>query len=100
VDVYPAGNGETPDQSSLKAALQRLLFSKTGWLALYFEGAFQKLVGRSPSLCATLDALTGLHNIARHWAGERTLGWLVYRQMQARGRRTTKAGAKTRGYEP
>lgn len=52
------GNGQTPDQSSLKAALQRLLFSKTGRLALYFEGAYQKLVGRSTSLAATLDALS------------------------------------------
>jgi hypothetical protein len=47
-----------PDTSSLKASLQRLLFSRTGRLALYFEGEFQKLVGRSTSLAATLDALT------------------------------------------
>jgi hypothetical protein len=45
------------DQSSLKASVQKLLFSRTGRLALYFEGEFQKLVGRSTFLAATLDAL-------------------------------------------
>jgi AAA+ ATPase superfamily predicted ATPase len=47
----------TPDQSALKDALQKLLFSRTGRLALYFEAEFQKIVGRSTFLAATLDAL-------------------------------------------
>jgi hypothetical protein len=46
-----------PSQASLKTSLQKLLFSRTGRLALYFESEFQKLVGRSTSLAATLDAL-------------------------------------------
>jgi AAA+ ATPase superfamily predicted ATPase len=46
-----------PDLPALKAALQKLLFSRTGRLALYFEGEFQKLVGRSTFLATTLDAL-------------------------------------------
>ncbi|HEV2394763.1 MAG TPA: ATP-binding protein [Verrucomicrobiae bacterium] len=46
-----------PSRSSLKTSLQKLLFSRTGRLALYFESEFQKLVGRSTSLAATLDAL-------------------------------------------
>jgi AAA+ ATPase superfamily predicted ATPase len=46
-----------PSPASLKAALQKLLFSRTGRLALYFEGDFQKLVGRSTALAATLEAL-------------------------------------------
>ena len=46
-----------PDESGLKAALQKLLFSRTGRLALYFESEFHKLVGRSTFLAATLDAL-------------------------------------------
>lgn len=52
------GTGQTPDPPSLKAAMQRLLFSKTGRLALYFDGEYQKLVGRSSSLASTLDALS------------------------------------------
>lgn len=42
---------------SLKAALQELLFSRTGRLALYFEHNFQRLVGRSTYLARTLEVL-------------------------------------------
>jgi hypothetical protein len=49
----------TLDNSALKAALQKLLFSRTGRLALYLESEFQKLVGRSTFLAAALDALAG-----------------------------------------
>ncbi|MBI5489349.1 MAG: ATP-binding protein [Deltaproteobacteria bacterium] len=45
------------DDGSLKEALQSLLFSRTGRLALYFEGRFQTIVGRSTGLAATLAAL-------------------------------------------
>lgn len=45
------------DEHALKAALQSLLFSRTGRLALYFENAYDELVGRSTFLAAVLDAL-------------------------------------------
>ena len=43
--------------SALKRALQELLFSATGRLALYFENQFQRLVGRSAYLAQTLESL-------------------------------------------
>jgi AAA+ ATPase superfamily predicted ATPase len=46
-----------PDIAGFKAALQGLLFSRTGRLALFFENEFQRLVGRSTFLAATLNAL-------------------------------------------
>jgi len=45
------------NEASVKSAMQRLLFSKTGRLALFFEGEFNRLVGRSTYLAATLNAL-------------------------------------------
>jgi hypothetical protein len=45
------------DHVTLRAAIQDLLFSRTGRLALYFENAFDRLVGRSTMLAAVLDAL-------------------------------------------
>lgn len=45
------------DEDALKEATQSLLFSKTGRLALYFEGWFRQLVGRSTGLVAVLRAL-------------------------------------------
>ena len=49
--------GRAPDLEDLKAALQELLFSGTGRLALYFENEYNRLVGRATSLAAVLDAL-------------------------------------------
>jgi AAA+ ATPase superfamily predicted ATPase len=45
------------DENALKEAVQELLFSRTGRLALYFEGQYQSLVGRSTGLAAALGAL-------------------------------------------
>jgi hypothetical protein len=45
------------DEGSLKAALQELLFSRSGRLALFFEAEYQRVVGRSGQLVAVLDAL-------------------------------------------
>jgi AAA+ ATPase superfamily predicted ATPase/Holliday junction resolvase len=47
------------DAGALKAALQELIFSRTGRLALYFEAQFRELVGRSTTLAAALQALIG-----------------------------------------
>lgn len=44
------------DEAVVKQALQGLLFARTGRLALYFEGEFQRAVGRSTLLAATLSA--------------------------------------------
>ncbi len=41
----------------LRSALQRVLFSETGRLSLYFGNEFQRLVGRATTLAATLNAL-------------------------------------------
>lgn len=50
--------GEPPyDDSTLKEALQRVLFSDTGRLSLYLQLAFDRAVGRSTYLAATLEAL-------------------------------------------
>jgi AAA+ ATPase superfamily predicted ATPase/Holliday junction resolvase len=50
--------GEPPyDDASLKAALQTVLFSETGRLSLYLQLAFDRVVGRSTYLAATLEAL-------------------------------------------
>ena len=46
------------DEHALKAALQSVLFSRAGRLALYFENEFDKLVGRSTFLAAVLAALS------------------------------------------
>ena len=46
-----------PDAADLKAALQELLFSRTGRLGLYFENEYNHLVGRSASLAGALAAL-------------------------------------------
>lgn len=46
-----------PDVAAFKEALQELLFSRTGRLALFFENEYQRLVGRSTLLASTLDAL-------------------------------------------
>jgi AAA+ ATPase superfamily predicted ATPase len=45
------------DLPELKAALQSVLFSRTGRLALYFENEYSRLVGRSTFLAAVLDAV-------------------------------------------
>lgn len=45
------------DETALKQALSDLLFTATGRLALYFVADYQRLVGRSASLAATLSAL-------------------------------------------
>jgi AAA+ ATPase superfamily predicted ATPase/Holliday junction resolvase len=45
------------DDTSLKDALQAVLFSETGRLALYLQLAFDRAVGRSAYLAATLEAL-------------------------------------------
>lgn len=46
-----------PNADDLKEALQTLLFSPTGRLALFLEREFRRCVGRSTYLAATLDAL-------------------------------------------
>lgn len=46
------------EEADLKQALQSLLFSRTGRLALFFEGEYRALVGDSTTLAATLQALT------------------------------------------
>lgn len=45
------------DDASLKEALQEILFSRSGRLALYFELQHSQTVGRSAYLAAVLDAL-------------------------------------------
>ena len=45
------------DRAALKAAVQDLLFSRTGRLSLYFEHEYERLVGRSTNLAAVLEAL-------------------------------------------
>ncbi len=45
------------EDGALKQALQNLVFSRTGRLALYFENELQRLVGRSGYLAKTLEAL-------------------------------------------
>jgi len=47
------------DQAALKEALQALLFSRTGRLALYFTAEHARIVGRSAGLAAVLQALSG-----------------------------------------
>lgn len=44
-------------EARLRSALQRVLFSDTGRLSLYFANEFQRLVGRATTLAATLNAL-------------------------------------------
>ena len=51
--------GEPPyDEAALKDAFQTVLFSRTGRLALYLQLVFDRAVGRSTYLAATLDALS------------------------------------------
>ncbi len=45
------------DDRTLKAAVQEILFSRTGRLALYFQNEFERLVGRSTYLAALLEAV-------------------------------------------
>ncbi|MFO0760049.1 MAG: ATP-binding protein [Byssovorax sp.] len=45
------------DERAFKDALQELLFSRSGQLALYFENELDRLVGRSTYLYAVLSAL-------------------------------------------
>jgi Holliday junction resolvase len=53
------------DRSTLKAAVQDLLFSRTGRLSLYFENDFERLVGHSTNLASVLEALaTGAKRLA------------------------------------
>ena len=46
------------DDAALKDALQELLFSRAGRLALYLQLGFDRAVGRSTYLAAVLDALS------------------------------------------
>lgn len=53
------------DRSTLKAAVQDLLFSRTGRLSLYFENDFDRLVGHSTNLASVLEAIaTGAKRLA------------------------------------
>jgi uncharacterized protein len=58
------------DDAALKDALQDVLFSRTGRLALYLQLGFDRIVGRSTYLAAVLDALCDqplrLTDIAAH----------------------------------
>ena len=45
------------DARSLRSALQAVLFSRTGTLAMHFERVYDRLVGRSVGLATVLDAL-------------------------------------------
>lgn len=45
------------DEGAMKEALQSLLFSRAGRLALYFTAEHQRIVGRSAGLAAALEAL-------------------------------------------
>lgn len=45
------------DARALKEALQQLVFSSAGRLGLYFQNEFERLVGRSSTLAATLESL-------------------------------------------
>jgi hypothetical protein len=47
------------DERALKEALQTLLFSRSGRLALYFTAEHQRIVGRSAGLASVLEALSG-----------------------------------------
>lgn len=50
-------SGAPVDEDALKEALQNLLFSRTGRLALTFENEYHQRVGRASTLAATLSAL-------------------------------------------
>lgn len=60
-------------ERSLKEALQALLFSRTGRLALFFQNEYTRLVGSSTGLAATLEALAGgplrVTDVAKHIRG-------------------------------
>ncbi len=45
------------DAASIKALLQRELFSRTGRLALYFENEYRRVVGNATTAAASLEAL-------------------------------------------
>lgn len=57
------------EEAAFKQALQELLFSSTGRLALYFENELRRLAGRSGFLAKTLEVLaagpTRLSDVAR-----------------------------------
>lgn len=46
------------DEAAFKEALQEVLFSRTGRLALYFQILYERAVGRSTYLASTLEALS------------------------------------------
>lgn len=54
--------GAPCDDGAVKEALQRVLFTSTGRLSLYFERQHAALVGRSGFAAATLAALAGAHH--------------------------------------
>ena len=52
--------GDPPyDEADVKDALQRVLFSRMGRLALYLQLVYERAVGRSAYLAGALDALAG-----------------------------------------
>ncbi len=69
-----------PDVADLKAAVQALLFSTTGRLALFLENEYNRCVGRSTHLAASLDALA---------EGPRTLTAVATRIQAASGATAT-----------
>ncbi|MBX3248030.1 MAG: ATP-binding protein [Myxococcales bacterium] len=48
------------DDAAVKAALQSLVFSRTGRLGLYFQAEYARLVGNAATLAATLRAVATL----------------------------------------
>ena len=46
------------DDSSLKAAIQELLFARSGRLALYFQNTYDRIVGNSSFLASVLSSLS------------------------------------------
>lgn len=61
------------DESSLKAIVQSLVFSRTGRLALFFENEHGRLVGRAVTQAATLQAIAE-HGPARLGEIARAIG--------------------------
>lgn len=50
-------DGAPFDEQAIRHTAQRVLFSRTGRLSLYFERRFAQLIGRSTYLAATVEAL-------------------------------------------
>ncbi len=48
------------DDAAVKAAIQNLVFSRTGRLGLYFQNEYARLVGNAATLAATLRAVAAL----------------------------------------